>query len=314
MSEKHINIIAWLLLAAALTACASRKPPEVLYASDALYRKNPIRNVAVWVETEVRFPRWENKGAIGYRASRGAAEKAAPTVSAVLMGKGYAVVAAKAAAVSYPAPVAFRNEAGERWVIDSKVEGKSWTVPLNEPVYVFDESFGTPETARCVQLLSESESLAHFRQDYRERGLDRSVAARLARETGADTLCRVFVFGNTTTGGRKTANAFMNAIPYVSARDDDLTTARVSCYGASDGGLVFSNEVMLASNPTLPLPMLFETLLEHLPDANEPMDPTVVLARLQPPGTTILVDPYPTVSAPPAPAETAAAEAPDDGE
>ena len=136
-----------------------------VYASDALYQKNPIRNIAVWVETEVRFPRWENKGAVGYRASRGAAEKATPMVSAVLMGKGYGVVAAKSAAVSYPAPVAFRNENGERWVIDSKVEGESWTVPLNEPVYVFEESFGTTETAQCVQHLSESESLSHFRQD-----------------------------------------------------------------------------------------------------------------------------------------------------
>ena len=183
-------------------------------------------------------------------------------------------------------------------ILATSAHGKRTELQWDEPVYVFEESFGSPETAQCVQYLSESESLSHFRQDYRQQTLRQGVAAHLAEETGADTLCRVFVFGNTTTGGRKTLNAIMNSLPHGYARDDDLTTARISCYGASDGALIFSNEVMLESNPTLPLPPLFETLLEDMPDANEPMNPVVVLAPLRTPGTTILVDPYPTVSDP----------------
>lgn len=296
---RTIQLLLCICFASQFTgACTAKPPPTVLYACPEMYDHNPIHSVAVWVETEVRFPRWEGKGAIGYSASRNAAERAAPMIAAVLQNKGYQVPYARPAAVSYPAPVPYHGDMSDRWVVDTHNDGAANTVSQREAVHVFTASFDSPETAQCVQHVLENEKLTFHGQRYRKEGISPEIAAFLGQKTGADTLCRLFLFGNTTTGGRKALNVFLNAAPYTSARDDDITNARITCWSAKTGTPVFADESVTYSNPTLPVPPVFETLLHELPKAGHPMNPEVVLSPLMPPGGPPMLDPFPTVPLP----------------
>jgi len=262
------------LLSLALLAGCGHSPPTVQYASDSLYRGNPIQRIAVFSSANVYWPRTGSKQAvIDVKASMECQEKLLAMVKATLSQRGYAVGATVPVGVAFVDP--HIDYSGFQYVGPDGSD-VPWTTMA--PVFEYPSLRSNPNFERAVRDFIEPLNAA-IKEGRLPTHQPLPAAVKFIGQTidpGADTLCYLRAIGDKYSAARKFGAAMFSR--YGGGLSDDLF-ASLMCVQVESGAVLWRDYVVnYGEDPVTPSLQDVATMTQYLPPRGYSMNPQVVRA------------------------------------